>query len=66
MKMTQINEDLFVLETSNSFGDQIIGIFDLNGNDTVKDKDFPYYAGRLVRKIINHEGNHFTIKEILS
>jgi hypothetical protein len=64
--MTQINEDLFVLETSNSFGDQIIGVFDLNGNDPIKDKDFPFYSGRLVRKIVNHEGNHVSIKEILS
>lgn len=57
MKYLNLNEDMMVLKTSNSFGDQILALVDLNG-DSSPDSDFPYHAGSIVKKETFQEGSH--------
>jgi len=45
------------IKTSNNFGDQIIAILDLSKDDEVKDHDFKHYAGKVIYKEINQEGD---------
>ncbi len=62
------DKNLMAVKTSNSFGDQIIAVIDVSqdrGNQ--KDRDFLTYAGRIIFKNVEHEGNwiEFTEEKII-
>lgn len=61
------NPNICAVQRSNSFGDQIIAVIDIRGQDKVQDPDVQFYAGQIIFKDVNAEGNwtEFTEKNLL-